>query len=63
MCKSVENYAREYAKGYAKESKKMDHIESLQRMILRGDNIQQILELGFTEDEYREAESSLLTQV
>lgn len=63
MCKSVENYAREYAKEYAKESKKMDHIEILQRMIRRGDNIQQILELGFTEDEYHEAESSLLTQV
>jgi hypothetical protein len=67
MCEAVERYAESYAERYAekcvKESKREDRLNTICNMIQKNYSKEQILDIGFTEEEYAQAEESMLATV
>lgn len=62
MCKTVEDYAMNYAMDYAKNVKSEGRIEAIRNMIELGLKKDQILK-KYSEEEYRKAEEELLSTV
>jgi hypothetical protein len=67
MCEAVEKYAESYAEKYAekcvKESKREDRLNTICNMIQKNYSKEQILDIGFTAEEYAQAEESMLATV
>jgi hypothetical protein len=67
MCEAVEKYAESYAEKYAekcvKESKREDRLNTICNMIQKNYSKEQILDIGFTAEEYAQAEASMLATV
>ena len=60
MCKTVEDYARNYAKDYAMQERSEERLDAIQRMIKKNYSKEDILDLGYSEKEYEKAEQELL---
>jgi hypothetical protein len=63
MCDAVKEYAAQYAEEYAEESKREDRLNIICNMIQKNYSKEQILDIGFTAEEYARAEASLLATV
>ena len=60
MCKTVEDYARSYAEDYAMQERSEERLDAIQRMIRKSYSKEEILDLGYSEEEYKKAEQGLL---
>ena len=60
VCKTVEDYARSYAKDYAMQERSEERLDVIQRMIRKNYSKEEILDLGYSEEEYEKAEQELL---
>lgn len=56
MCKTVEDYARNYARDYAMQ----ERLDAICRMIKKNYSKEDILDLGYSEKEYEKAEQGML---
>jgi hypothetical protein len=63
MSEAVERYAESYAERYVKEKRREEHLNIIHNMIQKNYSKEQILDLGFTEEEYTQAEESMLATV
>ena len=67
MCKTVEDYARNYAKDYAEERAKISReegrLEAIRKMLGSGVSRDMILSMDYSEAELQAVEKELLTQV
>jgi hypothetical protein len=59
MCEAVERYAEKRIE----ESRREDRLKTICNMIQKNYSKEQILEIGFTAEEYTQAEASVLTTV
>lgn len=55
MCKTVEDYARNYARDYAMQ----ERLDAICRMIKKNYSKEDILDLGYSEKEYEKAEQGM----
>ena len=74
MCKTVEDYAKNYAKDYAEEREKIglekylergrseERMNAIRKMLQNGFNREMILSLDYSETELEAAEKELLAQ-
>lgn len=60
VCKAVEDYARDYAKEYGRDCAKQERLDAICRMIKKNYSKEDILDLGYSESEYDEAEQGML---
>ena len=60
VCKTVEDYARNYAKDYAMQERSEERLDAICRMIKKNYSKEDILDLGYSEKEYEKAEQGLL---
>jgi hypothetical protein len=63
MCEAVEEYAKSYAEQYAENSRMDERLNTIRKMIQKNYSKEQILDLGFTAEEYAQAETSMLATV
>jgi hypothetical protein len=63
MCEAVEKYAKSYAEQYAENSRMDERLNTIRKMIQKNYSKEQILDLGFTAEEYAQAETSMLATV
>ncbi len=67
MCKTVEDYARNYAKDYAEEREKKgrseERMNAIRKMLQNGISREMILSMDYSETELEAAEKELLTQI
>jgi hypothetical protein len=63
MCEAVEKYAKSYAEQYAENSRMEDRLNTIRNMIQKNYSKEQILDVGFTAEEYAQAEASMLATV
>lgn len=59
VCKTVEDYARSYAKDYAMQERSEERLDAIRNMIELGLTKEQILK-KYSEEEYEKAEKELL---
>jgi hypothetical protein len=52
MSEAVERYAESYAERYVKEKRREEHLNIIRNMIQKNYSKEQILDIGFTEEEY-----------
>lgn len=60
VCKTVEDYAKDYAKDYAAACAREERLDAIRRMIRKKYDKAAILDLGYSEEEFDEAEKGLL---
>ena len=60
VCKTVEDYARNYAKDYAMQERSEERLDAICRMIKKNYSKEDILDLGYSEKKYEKAEQGLL---
>ena len=60
VCKTVEDYARNYAKDYSMQERSEERLDAICRMIKKNYSKEDILDLGYSEKEYEKAEQGLL---
>lgn len=67
MCKTVEDYARNYAKDYAEEREKIgrseERMNAIRKMLQSGLSRELILSMDYSETGLEAAEKELLTQI
>jgi hypothetical protein len=63
MCEAVERYAENYAEKCVKECKREERLNTICNMIQKNYSKEQILDIGFTAEEYTQAEASMLATV
>ena len=63
MCEVMEKYMREAVEESRRAAQKDERINMICKMIRKGFDRDTIMDLDYTEDEYNEAEQTMLTSV